>query len=81
MNGTAKHATDKTRRRWYIGEILGLLVVILGCAWLGLLSLRQWLDLHRSERFLSASLLAKSTADYSRNQPGTQVAQVNLGIN
>ena len=38
------------------------------------------MNMHQSDRFLNASLLAGSTADYSRSQPGTQVAQVGLDI-
>jgi hypothetical protein len=53
---------------------------MLGCTVLGWITFQQWLSLHKSDRFLSASLIAKSTVYYGKSQPTTQVAQVKLEI-
>jgi hypothetical protein len=57
-----------------------LLVLLLALISLGLLAARQWLILHQGDRFLDASLLAVSTADYSGRRSTAQLAQVGTGI-
>jgi hypothetical protein len=59
---------------------IGFLLLLLGCIALGVLVYRQWLNLSHGNRYLEASLLAKSTANYNQSQPTTQVAQVKLEI-
>ena len=77
MTGRPIEGLQNQRFRW---SGIGLLVLLLSIIGLGLVMVRQWLELHQSDRFLSASLLARSTADYNGSWPTAQVAQVDPGI-
>jgi hypothetical protein len=67
-------------QHWSSGRCLLTLVIFLGCLSLGWGVLEQWIDQNQSDRFLNASLLAMSTADYSKSQPDVQIAEVKLEI-
>ncbi len=61
-------------------QIFLLVSLLFGLVCLGWVSVQHWIDLHQINRTIGASLLARSTADYSNDRPKAMVAMVNLGI-
>lgn len=64
----------------YFGAKSLVLVLLLGIVCLLVMILIQWMNLNQKDVILPASLLARSTADYSGTQPAGQVQDIGLAI-
>jgi len=64
----------------YFGAKFLVLVLLLGIVCFLVMILIQWINLNQKDVILPASLLARSTANYSGTQPAGQVQDIGLAI-
>lgn len=81
LEGKAPGPFRKTRvLERYFGAKFLVLVLLLGIVCFLVMILIQWINLNQKDVILPASLLARSTADYSGTQPAGQVQDIGLAI-
>jgi hypothetical protein len=71
---------EESRPRGPRWGLLGVLVSLIWAAAFGILTVRQWQNLGRSERFLDESLVSKEAADYSAKRPAVPIGRVRLTV-
>jgi len=80
MRPICNASENDLHRRAFCWNSSKLLALVLCVGSLGMMVNRQWQGLEPSDRYLGASLVSGSMADYSQRRPSEPIAQVDLKI-